>query len=190
VARVVQELSLPDAWRVQVRTCQGCKPKQVYAGEKVPRAREKRRPIMGSLFKRLILAQPSALLNFGGCSKDKDGSDSKEDSLLALLEIWDPPDLTYLIDKEKRFFIVKMSGRATPHMSNNLRDQHVAYLEELTNTGQLDAHGVTTTRAGEVGFKVIVASSPEEAKQINEKDPLVRAGYFTKVDLSEIKQRR
>jgi uncharacterized protein len=61
-----------------------------------------------------------------------------------------------------------------PSRNQELRPQHLAYLEDLKTQGKIHAKGPFVDGAG--GMVVYIAESLEEASKIAESDPYVREG--------------
>jgi uncharacterized protein YciI len=78
--------------------------------------------------------------------------------------------------RKAHFEALKLGGKLLGDLANRV-EAHLRYIKELSSTGKLLVGG--TTVAFTWGLSIIIADSLEEAKNIAENDPGVRAGLFT-----------
>jgi uncharacterized protein YciI len=164
---------------------------------------------MRDLFLELLHEQPTARIFYGGdagkessdkgkdsSDKGKDSSDKGKDSTDKTKESTDinmprnrgltlTSKTRYEICPEKQPFIVIFKEKsAQKEMNQNLLNQHLSYLRQLTEQGKLMVAGGYAS--GDQGMMLIWATSLSEAAAIVEADPLFKAGYYGKADIDQV----
>ena len=128
----------------------------------------------------------------GGCAKNgdkvdkgKDGKDGTNNAGTGILGLVAPGGAGFDISDEKRVFMVQFSGATkTGPPEDSLLKAHLAHLEKLTASGVLDSAAAAV--AGDSGVQILIAANPEEAATIAGSDPLLREGYYTRIQITEM----
>ncbi|AUS25927.1 YciI family protein [Paenibacillus sp. P2(2022)] len=147
---------------------------------------------MRDLFSDLLHEQPSARIFYGDQACDKPASDKGKDASDALTIFGRGQALTsntrYEISEEKNPYIAILKEKTTQNeIDQNLLNEHLAYLQSLTEQASLIMAGTYASRDQEV--LMIQAKSLLEAAEIVEDDPLFKAGYYAKADIDQVLSR-
>jgi hypothetical protein len=91
----------------------------------------------------------------------------------------------------KTFVMIGHDGPDGPHLRNENRDEHVAYFADLDREGRIELAGPVRNESDEQSVGVVIvftAPTLEEAREIVDSDPYVRAGVFASFTVAPFKK--
>lgn len=91
----------------------------------------------------------------------------------------------------RTFVLIGYDGPDGPRLRQENRDEHVAYIADLDRDDRIELAGPVRNESDEQSVGVVIvftAPNLEEAREIVENDPYVRAGVFASFTVAPFKK--